>query len=63
MDKQNKLSQPARYVIRKIIYSPIISMDGLKLSWDTTLKNQRCLNILGPTVLRQYYSVNVDIIQ
>ena len=31
MEKENKLSQPARYIIRKIIHSPINSKDGIKL--------------------------------
>ena len=62
MEKQNKLSQPARDIIRKLIYSPINSKDGIKLSWDTPLNNQRCLNILRPAVLRQYYGANVDVI-
>ena len=62
MEKENKLSQPARDIIRKIIHSPINSKDGIKLSWDTPLNNQRCLNILRPTVLRQYYGANVDVI-
>ena len=39
MEKTNKLSQPARDIIKKIIHSPINSKDGIKLSWDTPLNN------------------------
>ena len=63
MEKQNKLSQSARDIISKIIYSPINSKDKITLSWDTPLNNQRCLNILRPAVIRQYYGSNVDVIQ
>ena len=62
MEKTNQLSQAARDIIQKIIHSPINSKDGIKLSWDTPLNNQRCLNILRPAVLRQYYGANVDVI-
>ena len=51
-EKKNKLSQPARDIIRKLIYSPINSKDGIKLSWDTPLNNQRFLSILRLAVLR-----------
>ena len=63
MEKQNKLSQPARDIIRKIIYSSINSKDGIKLYRDAPLNNQRYLNILRPAVLRQYYGANLDVIQ
>ena len=52
MEKQNKLSQPPRDIIRKIIYSLINSKDEIKLVWGTPLNNQRCLNILIPAVPR-----------
>ena len=63
MEKQNKLSQPTRDMIRKIIYSPINSKDGIKLLRDKPLNNQRYLNILRPAVLRQYYGANVDVLR
>ena len=36
------------------------SKDRIKLSWDTPLHNQICLNILRPAVLRQYCGANID---
>ena len=63
MEKQSKFSQPAREIIRKIIYSPTNSKDGIKLLWDTPLNNQRFLNILRPAVLSQYYGANLNVIR
>ena len=63
MEKQNKLSQPARDIAIKIMYSLIDSKDGIKLSWDRPLNNQRCLNILRPVMIRKYYGINVDVIR
>ena len=62
MENQNKLSQTARDIIKKIIQSPINSKNAIKLSWDTPLNNKMCLNILRPAVIRQYYGANVDVI-
>ena len=62
MDKVNKLSQPAKDIIKTIIHSPINQKDGITLLRDTPLNNQRCLNILRPAVLWQYYGANIDVI-
>ena len=60
MEKEYVLSQPTRDIISTIIHSPINSKDKIKLSWDTPLNNQKCLNILRPTVLKQCYGANID---
>ena len=39
IEKQNKILQPARDIIRKVIYSTSNSKDGINLSWDTPLNN------------------------
>ena len=60
---EKKIQQPARDIIRKIIYSPINLKDGIKVLWDTPLNHHQCLNILMPIIPRQYYGANVDVIR
>ena len=50
----------SRSVIDTLICNPINSKNGLKLSIDTPLNNDACLNIHRPAVLRQYFGREVE---
>ena len=50
----------SRAIIDEIIRSPINSQCGIKLSLDKPLNNDIDLNILRPTVLRQYYGMDIE---
>ena len=50
----------ARMVVDRMIYLPVRSRDGIKLSFDTQLKNRPCLNIPRPGVLHQYFGRNIS---
>ena len=50
----------SRSVIDTLLHNPINSKNGLKLSIDTPLNNDACLNIHCPAVLRQYFGRQVE---
>ena len=53
------LGYMARIVVCRMLYSPVNSKDGIKLSLDTPLNNSPHLNILRPGVLHHYFGRNV----
>ena len=52
----------ARNGIHSLITMPINSSEGIKLSLNTPLNNTKNLNTLRPTVLRQHFAGDVDVI-
>ena len=58
-DHKTALGDMTRMVVDGMIFSPVRSNDGIKLSFDTSLNNLPCLNILRPRVLSQYLGRNV----
>ena len=53
------LGYMARIVVCRMLYSPVNSKDGIKLSLDTPLNNRPYLNILRPGVSCLYFGRNV----
>ena len=50
----------ARQIVDKLISAPINSKDGIHVSMDSPYRRYHLLNILRPSVLRQYYGRNID---
>ena len=60
LPKNNLLYDFSRSVIDALLRNPINSKNGLKLSIDTPLSNDACLNIHRPAVLRRYFGRQVE---
>ena len=50
-----KISDMTRVVLEQLVYSPINSAHGIKLSMYNPLDNHKCINTTKPAVLRQYF--------